>query len=133
MHPSKLHDMIYTSNKKVFDTFLTFPKPLLAAINGPAIGASVTTATLCDQIVAAKSATFLTPFARLGVPPEGCSSVHFERLMGDQGLRMLGPEAFKPTGEEAMDIGLVNEVADDSDLMQRALEICEGWVADEER
>jgi len=133
MHPSKLHEMIYTSNKKVFDTFLTFPKPLLAAVNGPAIGASVTTATLCDHIVAAKSATFQTPFARLGVPPEGCSSVHFERLMGDDGLRMLGPQAFTPTGEEAAEIGLANECVDDSDLMARALEICEGWVSDEGR
>jgi len=133
MHPSELHNMIYTSNKKVFDTFLTFPKPLLAAVNGPAIGASVTTATLCDHIVAADSATFLTPFARLGVPPEGCSSVHFERLMGGEGLRMLGPEAFKPTGKEAAEIGLANECVPDADLMARALEVCEGWISDPAR
>lgn len=54
MHPSELHNMIYTSNKKVFDTFLEFPKPLVAAVNGPAIGASVTTSTLCDYVVASE-------------------------------------------------------------------------------
>ena len=56
-----------------FDMFLDFPKPIIAAINGPAIGASVTSATLCDAIIMAEEgATLSTPFARLGVPPEGC-------------------------------------------------------------
>jgi Delta3-Delta2-enoyl-CoA isomerase len=87
MHPAELHNMIKTSNQKVFDTFLKFPKPIIAAVNGPAIGASVTTTTLCDHTIAGESATFLTPFARLGVPPEGCSSVHFEFLMGKEGDR----------------------------------------------
>ena len=43
MWPKQLHDQIYTFNKRVFDTFLEFPKPLCVAVNGPAIGASVTT------------------------------------------------------------------------------------------
>ena len=60
----------------VFDTFLDFEKPLIVACNGHAIGASVTSATLCDAIVAASpDVTFTTPFGRLGISPEGCSSV----------------------------------------------------------
>ena len=50
MHPQTLHDLIYQKNKLVFDAFLDFPKPIIAAVQG-AIGASVTTATLCDALV----------------------------------------------------------------------------------
>ena len=82
MHPKTLHGLIYENNKAVFDIFIEFPKPLLIAANGPAIGACVTSATLCDGIIASEKATFLTPFARLAIPPEGCSSVHFQRIMG---------------------------------------------------
>merc|ERR1719509_608016 len=82
MHPRKLHSMIVTNNQAVFDQFLDFPKPIIIAANGPAIGACVTSASLCDAIVASERATFLTPFARLGVTPEGCSSVHFARILG---------------------------------------------------
>ena len=85
MHPKKLHDMIYTrcvrinyqnlcmqsfcptSNRAVFDQFLDCPKPIIIGANGPAIGACVTSATLCDAIVASEQATFLTPFARLAL------------------------------------------------------------------
>ena len=69
MHPKKLHQSIIDYNQNLFDAFLQFSKPMLVAINGPAIGASVTSATLCNGIIAAKNATFSTPFAKLGVTP----------------------------------------------------------------
>ena len=111
MHPQTLHDTIYEKNRQVFDTFLDFPKPLIAAVNGPAIGASVTTATLCDALLMSAGATLSTPFARLNVPPEGCSSVHFAAVMGDSNAaRMLGPEGWQPTAAEATDAGLAHRV-----------------------
>ena len=48
MHPRKLSDTIFESNQALFESFLGFPKPLLVACNGPAVGASVTSATLSD-------------------------------------------------------------------------------------
>ena len=64
-HPQKLHDMIYENNAAIFNAFIEFPKPLMMAANGPAIGACVTSATLTDAIIASEKATFSTPFARL--------------------------------------------------------------------
>ena len=48
MHPKKLHQMIVENNEMLFNQFLDFPKPILVAANGPAIGAAVTSALLCD-------------------------------------------------------------------------------------
>jgi hypothetical protein len=48
--PSKVLKEIELNNKKVFDSFLDVEKPIIAAVNGPAIGASVTTASLCNAV-----------------------------------------------------------------------------------
>merc|ERR1719291_1112193 len=128
MHPKKLHTMIKTNNQAVFDAFLDFPKPILIAANGPAIGACVTSASLCDAIVASEKATFLVPFARLSIPPEGCSSVHFERMMGKEAAKKMLEEGWKPSAVEAKEIGLVKDVVPHDQLMERAQELAEEWV-----
>jgi enoyl-CoA hydratase/carnithine racemase len=130
-HPEQLRQEIIRHNQALFDMFLDFPKPLLIAVNGPAIGATVTSATLCDGVIAAESATFSTPFFRLGVPPEGCSSVHFARLMGDANAqRMLGKEGFAPTAKEALGIGLITQVVADDVLMVEAQKLAAQWIAE---
>ena len=62
---------------------IDFPKLLLVAVNGPAIGISVTLVSLCDIIYVSEKATFTTPFMQWGFSPEGCSSINFPRLMGN--------------------------------------------------
>lgn len=127
--PRKLHALIVEHNKALFAQFIHFPKPILVAVNGPAIGASVTSAALCDGLIASDRATFSTPFARLGVTAEGCSSVLFERLMGaDAANRMLGKEGWAPTGQEACDIGLAQWVVPHEELLTKAQAIAEEWV-----
>jgi len=130
-HPRELHRRIVEHNESLFAAFLTFPKPILVAANGPAIGAAVTTATLCDALVASDRATFSTPFARLGVPPEGCSSVTFDQLMSPaDAQRMLGPEGWAPTGTEAVDAGLATHLAPHDDLLPQAQALAARWVAE---
>ena len=129
-HPRTLRSMIIQHNQALFDAFLDFPKPLLIAVNGPAIGASVTSATLCDGIIASNKATFSTPFAALGVTPEGCSSVHFARIMGAATAeRMLGDEGWKPSAEEALEAGLIQWVAPHESLADEAHKIAQEWIA----
>ncbi len=128
-HPKKLHAFIVEHNKALFDAFLNVDKPIVAAVNGHAIGAPVTSATLCDAIVAAEGATFLTPFSRLGIPPEGCSSVMFAKLMGEANAqRMLGPEGWKPTAAEAAEVGLIDEVVPADQLLDRARALAKSKV-----
>lgn len=128
-HPAKMHKSIVENNEALFNLFLDFPKPILVAVNGPAIGASVTSATLCDGIVASEKATFSTPFAALGVSPEGCSSVQFARLMGEENAqRMLGPEGWRPTAKEALEAGLVQWVVPHDQLPDEAQRIAREWI-----
>lgn len=128
--PRQLHAKIVEHNRALFDMYLDFPKPILVAVNGPAIGASVTSATLCDGLIASEKATFSTPFAALGIPPEGCSSVQFARLMGSENARrMLGPKGWKPTAREALDAGLIQWVVPHDQLATEARKIALDWIA----
>ena len=135
MHPGTLHGLIRKQNQALFDMFLDFPKPIIAAVNGPAIGASVTSATLCDAIVCMENATFSTPFFKLGVPPEGCSSVHFPRIFGEEyAERMMGQEGFVPTAEEALQMGFVDAVVPSEKghdgLISTCTDLAQKWIAD---
>eukprot|EP00587_Corethron_hystrix_P012572 CAMPEP_0113308596 /NCGR_PEP_ID=MMETSP0010_2-20120614/6981_1 /TAXON_ID=216773 ORGANISM="Corethron hystrix, Strain 308" /NCGR_SAMPLE_ID=MMETSP0010_2 /ASSEMBLY_ACC=CAM_ASM_000155 /LENGTH=184 /DNA_ID=CAMNT_0000163689 /DNA_START=227 /DNA_END=778 /DNA_ORIENTATION=- /assembly_acc=CAM_ASM_000155 len=129
MHPAKLHEILRVKNQELFDMFINFPKPLIAAVNGPALGASVTAAAMCDAIVASSNATFSTPFHRLGLPPEGCSSVHFKMIMGaEKAEKMVGIDGWAPTAEEAANIGLVHTVVPkDGDLMEASWTLANDW------
>lgn len=130
-HPRRLHQFIVDKNKALFQMFLDFPKPILIAVNGPAIGAPVTSATLCDGVIASEKATFSTPFARLGVTPEGCSSVVFPRLLGTKNARrMLEDEGWKPSAREAKEAGLAQWVVPHDDLLDEAKAIARGWIED---
>ena len=128
-HPRKMHATIVENNEALFNLFLDFPKPMLIAVNGPAIGASVTSATLCDGIIASEKATFSTPFAALGVTPEGCSSVQFARLMGEENAaRMLGREGWRPSAEQALEAGLIQWIVPHEQLADEAHRIAQEWI-----
>lgn len=96
--------------KKFVAHFIDFPKPLIAAVNGPAVGISVTVMCLFDMVYATDKATFHTPFMELGQSPEGCSSFMFPRIMGPAKASEMLFAGRKLTAVEAHDCGLVTDV-----------------------
>uniref|UniRef100_A0A5F9D2D2 Enoyl-CoA delta isomerase 2 n=1 Tax=Oryctolagus cuniculus TaxID=9986 RepID=A0A5F9D2D2_RABIT len=94
--------------------FIDFPKPLVAAVNGPAVGIAVTLLGLFDVVYASDKATFHTPFSQLGLIPEGCSSYTFPKIMGTAKAAEVLIFGKKLTAAEACARGLVTEVFPDS-------------------
>ncbi|MEL6769573.1 MAG: enoyl-CoA hydratase [Bacteroidota bacterium] len=103
----------------------TFPKPLVAAVAGPAVGIGTTLLLHCDLVYAAPSARFQMPFVNLGLCPEAASSLLVPRLVGPQKAAewLLFGEPFY--AEDAFRYGLVNEVVHEPDLLKVALQRCE--------
>jgi enoyl-CoA hydratase/carnithine racemase len=95
---------------------VSFPKPIVAAVNGAAIGVGTTMLLHCDLVLAASSARFQLPFVKLGLCPEGGSSLLLPRMLGLQRASevLLWGESFDAAAAHAM--GLVNEVVSPGEL-----------------
>ncbi|XP_039983057.1 enoyl-CoA delta isomerase 2, mitochondrial, partial [Xiphias gladius] len=100
--------------RKYVKAYIDFPKPLVAVVNGPAVGISVTLLGLFDLVYATDKATFHTPFSQLGQSAEGCSSYTFPKIMGAAKASEMLLFNKKLTAGQACQVGLVSEVFPDS-------------------
>lgn len=98
-----------------------FEKPLIAAVNGAAVGAGMDLALMCDLRLAGTSARFSEGYIRIGLLPGNGGCYFLPRLVGPaRALELLWTGDFVGS-EEALKIGLVNHVYSDEDLMSQAL------------
>lgn len=102
-------------------SLLEFPKPLIASVNGNAVGVGTTMLLHCDVVVAGPSAKFSMPFASLGLVPEAGSSYLFPLLVGYQRAAKIFMTGESFDADSAVTMGLVASIA--SDPLREAMEI----------
>jgi len=109
-------------------TLKALPFPVVCAVNGVAAGAGANLALGCDIVVAARSASFIQPFCKLGLIPDTGGTYVLPRLVGTaraMGLAMLGD---KLSAEQAQDWGLIWKVVDDDRLKDEVETMVKGFA-----
>src|ERR1700733_10211714 len=109
----------------MFMRLRALPVPIVTAINGMAAGAGMSLALTGDIRIAARSASFLQAFARIGLVPDCGSSWLLPRLIGMARAMELSLLAERLSAEKAFEWGMINRLEDDAELMPKALEMAQ--------
>lgn len=96
------------------------PKPVVAAVNGPAVGIGLSLALACDLIVAAESAYFLLAFVNIGLVPDGGSSALVPARIGFSRAAELALLGERLDARTALAWGLINRVVPDAELAEQS-------------
>jgi 2-(1,2-epoxy-1,2-dihydrophenyl)acetyl-CoA isomerase len=99
----------------------TMPVPVIAAVNGVAAGAGANIALGCDIVIAARSASFIQAFSKIGLVPDAGGTWLLPRLVGRARALALAMTGEKLPAEEAQRIGMIWQCVDDAALMDTAL------------
>lgn len=108
---------------KMFTALSLFPKPIIAAVNGYAMGGGFEFALGCDFIIASENALFALTEVGLGIIPAGGGTQHLPRAIGKQKAKELIFTARRLTGAQAYDWGIVNHVVPGEELMAKGKEL----------
>jgi len=111
-----LGDSIEQYYKPLVLALRALPMPVIAAVNGVAAGAGANIALACDLVIAARSASFVQAFSRLGLVPDSGGTWSLPRLVGNAralGLTLLGQ---KLSAQQAADWGMIWQCVDDAEL-----------------
>ncbi|MEX0745119.1 MAG: enoyl-CoA hydratase-related protein [Phycisphaeraceae bacterium] len=99
------------------------PKPVIAAVNGVALGGGCELALHADIIIAGEGAKFGQPEVRVGVMPGGGATQRLMRSIGKYKTMMMVLTGLPVSGAEAFAMGLASEVVPDDEVVARALEV----------
>ncbi len=104
-------------------TIVTLPQPVVAAVNGSAVGAGMGLALACDLRVAADNASFSCAFGKVGLVPDTAVSWYLVRELGYARAFALATSGRALPAAEALSLGLLNEVVPAAALADRAAEL----------
>ncbi len=103
----------------------TFPKPVIAAVEGPAAGAGFSLALACDLIVAARNSVFVMAYSGIALSPDGGGSWSLSHAVPRQLATELLMCGERIGAERLQQLGVVNRLADAGQALQQALLLCE--------
>ena len=106
--------------KAVLEPLYSLEKPVIAAVNGAAVGAGFNIALACDFIIASEQASFIQAFARVGLVPDLGGLYLLGKIIGINKAKELCFTARKVLAEEARTLGIVNHVVPHDQLLSQA-------------
>jgi enoyl-CoA hydratase len=113
-------DALYFTSSRYHRDIWHFPKPVIAAVNGPAMAGGFDLTTICDLRICSTAAAFGHPEIKFGIPP---LFTPLRWLIGDGLARDLCLTGRRIDAGEAYRIGLVSEIVKDGDLLERAIQL----------
>ncbi|HEY2161490.1 MAG TPA: enoyl-CoA hydratase [Solirubrobacteraceae bacterium] len=122
---SELHDVYHPAIAGV----RRLPKPVVAAVNGPAVGIGCSLAIACDLVMAAESAFFGLAFVNIGLMPDGGSTAFVPPAVGKARAFQMALLGERVPAQQALEWGLVNWVHPDERLMDEAQALVERLAA----
>lgn len=128
---SGLHDLGATIEQfynPLIRKLRTLRKPVVCAVNGVAAGAGANIALACDIVLAARSASFIQAFAKIGLIPDSGGTFFLPRLVGEARARALIMTGARVSAEQAEAWGMIWKVYDDDTLHDEALKLVK-WFA----
>jgi len=111
-----VHKILTERYHPIITTLRTMEKPVLAAVNGPAVGIGLSLALAADLVVAAERAYFLLGFVNIGLVPDGGSSVFVPNRIGFARAMELAMLGERLPAARALEWGLINRVFGDADF-----------------
>jgi 2-(1,2-epoxy-1,2-dihydrophenyl)acetyl-CoA isomerase len=105
------------------------PKPVVAAVNGPAVGIGLSLALACDLVVAAESAYFVLAFVNIGLVPDGGSSFFVPARVGFGRAAELAMLGERLSAQKALDWGLINRVWPDGEFVSNTVALLDQLAA----
>jgi enoyl-CoA hydratase/carnithine racemase len=118
--PGSRREATEVSLREVFNPMILelrrMPKPVIAAVNGPAAGVGCSIACACDLVIAAESAYFLMAFANIGLTPDGGATLTIPARIGLARAFVLTLLAERLPAAEALSWGLIDRVVADGEL-----------------
>lgn len=107
----------------------TLPKPVVAAVNGAAVGIGCSLALACDIVLAAESAFFGLAFVNIGLMPDGGSTLFVPAAVGKARAFQMAMLGERVRAAQALEWGLVNQVHGDDELLPAAEAMVEKFAA----
>jgi 2-(1,2-epoxy-1,2-dihydrophenyl)acetyl-CoA isomerase len=111
----RAHQLIYQLRR--------MPKPVIASVQGPAVGIGFSFVLACDLVIASASASFSLAYCHVGLSADGGSTYALPRIVGERKALQIALLGERLTASEALGLGLVNWVVDDTALEEETLRL----------
>lgn len=121
--PDEILELLEQDFNPLVARIRNLPMPVVCAVNGVAAGAGANLALACDIVLAARSASFLQAFARIGLIPDAGGTWTMPRQVGEARAKGMAMLAEPVPAEKALEWGLIWQVSDDDELMDDATRI----------